>query len=219
MQACNRICRSLLVAVVATRSWPLQSTSATALYSILDLGVLAPEQISFGRSINLRGEVAGRAGSLSGTDTRAVLWTLGGIESLGTMPRGDYSAAFDINDFGTVVGSANTATAVRGFRWTRATGMRLLPVLVGDTGSEAFGINNGGTAVGYSSGRQRAVAVRWPADGGVLSLGTLQGGTSSRAFAINSTGQIVGTSTSARWDPRLSVDFGKGDGGPRHAAR
>ena len=57
------------------------------------------------------------------------------------------------------VGSANTATSVEAFRWTRqGTPQRLAP-LPGDSGSEAFGINIHGEVVGYSSGHGGIQAV------------------------------------------------------------
>jgi probable HAF family extracellular repeat protein len=156
--------------------------------------------------MNVAGHVAGRAGSLNGTDTRAVLWTLSGIERLGslpgrpgsaTLPAGDYSAAFGINDHGTVVGSSNTSTTVMPFIWSSGRGLRALPPLLGDTGGEAFDVNNGEMAVGYSTGPHGAVAVIWPPDAEEPEgIGTLPGGASSRGYAINNRGQVAGTSNS-----------------------
>ena len=176
----------------------LQIVSAQeGLYSTVDLGLVVSGHISLARKINVHGQVAGRTGALSGVDTRAVVWTVGGLQILGALPGGDFSAAYGINDSGVVVGSSNTATIVRPFIWTSSQGMRPLPSLPGDRGGEALAINNNGEVVGYSTGATGAVAVLWTSDGEIVRIGTLPDGTSSRAVAINNAGQVVGWSRSA----------------------
>lgn len=167
-------------------------------YSTIDLGVRTTEQVSFARKVNIRGEVAGRSGGVNGTETRAAVWTAAGMEVLGVLPGGDYSAAHGINDLGVVVGSSNTGTIVRPFTWTSGQGMQPLPSLPGYQGGEALAINNAGDVVGYLTGVNGAVAVVWTSDGRILRIGTLPGGTSSRAVAINGSGQVAGTSRGAR---------------------
>ena len=62
----------------------LQTVSAQDdLYSIVDLGTVFSEQISLARSVNVHGQVAGRTGAVNGSDTRAAVWSLGGLEILG----------------------------------------------------------------------------------------------------------------------------------------
>ena len=177
---------------------PYVVVAQEGVYSTIDLGVRTTEQVSFARKINIRGEVAGRSGGVNGTETRAAVWTAGGLEVLGVLPGGDYSAAHGINDSGVVVGSSNTGTIVRPFTWTSGQGMRPLPSLPGYRGGEAFAINNPGDVVGYLTGAQGAVAVLWASDGRIVRIGTLPGGISSRAVAINGSGQVAGTSRSAK---------------------
>ncbi len=109
---------------------------------------MTPGNLTFARAMNASGEVVGRSGAINGTDTRAVLWTGGLPESLGTLPGGDYSAAFGSIDAAMLVGSSNDGIALRAFRWTRAGGMRDLGALPGDSGSEAFAINTAGEVAG-----------------------------------------------------------------------
>jgi probable HAF family extracellular repeat protein len=109
-------------------------------------------------------------------------------------PGTDYSAAFDINDFGDIAGSANTATGLRAFRSRRNTAYIELGPLSGDTISAAFGINLSGQVVGYSSGPNGARAVIWNPGGIVGPLPALSGTNGSRALAINDRGDVVGVS-------------------------
>jgi probable HAF family extracellular repeat protein len=179
----------------------------TSTYTVIDLGALIVTSVSSAthpgvgvshpRSVNASGLVVGWAGYEAGTNTRAVLWTSSTYTNLGTLPGGEYSAAFGINDLGQVVGTSNTTTAARAFLWTADGGMRDLGTLPGDSSSEAFGINNRGDVVGSSSGPNGIQAVRWTSVG-IQALGTLPGGRYSRAFAINALGQVVGTSSSAQ---------------------
>ena len=122
---------------------------------------------------------------------------LGGLEILGALPGGDYSAAYGINDFGVVVGSSNTGTIVRPFIWTSGQGcdhFRRCPATEVVRHSRS-------TMVAISSATPRDPRARWPfsgrAIGEIVRIGTLPGGTSSRAVAINNAGQVVGWSRSA----------------------
>ncbi len=188
-----------VVGAIALSGWALLQTVSAQddLYSIVDLGTVFSEQISLARSVNVHGQVAGRTGAVNGSDTRAAVWSLGGLEILGVLPGGDYSGAYGINDSKVVVGSSNTGTIVRPFIWTNGQGMQPLPSLPGDRGGEALAINNDGDVVGYSTGPTGAVAVLWTSDRRIIRIGTLPGGTSSRAVAINDVGQVVGWSRNA----------------------
>jgi probable HAF family extracellular repeat protein len=106
----------------------------------------------------------------------------------------DYSVSYDINDFGDIVGAANTATGLRAFRSRRNTAYIELGPLSGDTNSAAFGINLSGFVVGYSSGPNGARAVIWNSGGLVQPLPALSGTNGSRALAINDRGDVVGVS-------------------------
>src|SRR5262249_55918269 len=128
------------VGVLAVSLWSslaaAQSASvparARSLYTVVELRGRGAGSLTFARAMNASGQVVGRSGHPNGTDTRAILWTSGIAEDLGTLPGGDYSSASAINRAGEVVGTSNTATSVRAFRWTRSGGMRDLGALPGD---------------------------------------------------------------------------------------
>ena len=191
---------SLLLAVFtlagAIALQPVASQVAP-LFTVLELGGLTVDSVRVARKISANGQVVGRTGYITGSDTGAVLWMGGGVEALGTLPGGDYSAAFALNDLGKVVGTSNSGNTVRAFVWTTASGMSDLGTLPNDSGSEAFDINNRGEVVGTSSGPEGIRAVLWNSEGAIQNLGQLPGGELSRAFAINESGQVVGTSTSS----------------------
>lgn len=170
-----------------------QPGSAQVRYSVVELGVLEQASSSIVRGFNSANEVCG--GNIGvGRGTRAFLLTNGGAENLEGLPGTDASVAHAMNDDTTVVGSANTARAMRAFLWTRREGVQDLGTLPGDSGSEAFGINSQQEVVGYSSGPTGIEAVLWTRDGSMQRLGRLRDGDYSRAFAINAPGDIVGTS-------------------------
>src|SRR6266540_944404 len=61
------------------------ASRVNARYTVGDLGALASKSITFARGLNLAGQVAGLSGESTGSETRAVLWTTGGMEILGTL--------------------------------------------------------------------------------------------------------------------------------------
>lgn len=159
-------------------------------YTATDLGTLRHGSARV-HGINATGQAVGQTGYPHGGDTHAFFWEKqGGMRDLGTLPGGDFSAAFAINDIGVVVGTSNTATKMHGFFWTAAGGLHDLGTLAGSDSSQAYGINNKGQIAGASGSH----AVIWDTATGVIQdLGTL-GGNSSEAHAINNLGQVVGMS-------------------------
>jgi probable HAF family extracellular repeat protein len=127
---------------------------------------------------------------------RAFIWK-NGVTTHFRSSLGGYDAkAFDINDVGRVVGSAqNAGGKMRAFRRTNGT-MAGLGTLGGNE-SFAFGINNWGHVVGQSriagNARSHAFLVK---NGVMTDLGTL-GGPNSAARDINDAGQVVGWSETA----------------------
>ena len=136
---------------------------------------------------------------------QAARWTRSaagwGVQALGTLPGDSSSFAYDVNDYGAVVGvSQNAANVGSGFHWSAATGMVILPSRGGET--YAMAINNTGEVAGFSADAAgNRHAVRWTFNGGswaVEDLGTL-GGCCSAGTGINNRGDVVGYShTSAR---------------------
>src|SRR5207247_8587517 len=125
---------------------------------------------SLSRGVNNAGQGAGGSGTF-GSGHRAFVLSSTRVGPVGP-PASDDGRAFGLNDLGDVVGSVNTASAVRGFVWSPSTGMRQLPPLPGDSGSEGLGINGRGETVGVSSGPQGVRAVRWTPAGVLHDLET-----------------------------------------------
>lgn len=161
------------------------------MYTVTDLGTLRHGSARV-HGINSAGQAVGASGFPHGGDTHAFFWQKqGGMRDLGTLPGGDYSAAFGINDSGQVAGTSNTGDSMHGFTWSSATGLRDLGTLPGANASQAFAINNHGQVAGASGTH----AVIWN-NAVVQDLGTL-GGATSEAHGINTSGVAVGFSDTA----------------------
>jgi len=160
--------------------------------------------LSFG--INNRGEIVGDS------DNFAFLWTARGgmllLDSLLGEPPLGFSAAWDINDRGWIVGiSHHTLPDIyHAALWTKS---EILDLGTIKLHSHALGINNFGEIVGgsgdvFSAPHARfgdgfepsCVAFLWTARSGISQLPTL-GGTAGCAHAINDEGQVVGWSFTA----------------------
>jgi len=174
----------MIAAVVCFLSGAMSAQS----YTVTDLGTLHAGSARI-HGVNESGQAVGASGHPHGADTHAFFWQKqGGIRDLGTLPGGDYSSAFAINDSGVVVGTSNTSTSTHAFSWTIAQGLQDLGTLPGTNASAALAINNPGQIVG-SSGVHAAL---W-SGGNIQDLGTL-GGATSEAHGINNPGVVVGVS-------------------------
>jgi probable HAF family extracellular repeat protein len=177
----------LMIAVMVSLLASCLATSATAqTYTVTDLGTLRAGSARV-HGVNESGQAVGASGHPHGADTHAFFWQKqGGIRDLGTLPGGDYSAAYAINDSGVVVGISNTSISTHAFSWTEAQGLKDLGTLPGTNASSALAINNQGQIVGSSGDH----AVLWSGSS-IQDLGTL-GGATSEAHGINNPGAIVG---------------------------
>ncbi len=188
-------------------------------------------------AINASGQVTGYLGCYFGcTAIPAFVWTPtvngSAVQLLPSL--GGSVQPTDINDNGTVVGFAVTASGEQHpFRWTASGGIEDLGTL-GGTVAEAVGVANDESIAGWSylSGTSAWRAFRWTPYGGLQSLGLLPGSPaegSPYAFMtandISRTGVITGTGTVAtpeggavnhafRWTPRGGLeDLGALSGG------
>jgi len=178
----------MIAAIVAFLASCFGPGAAAQTYTATDLGTLRAGSARI-HGVNESGQAVGASGNPHGADTHAFFWQKqGGMRDLGTLPGGDYSSAFAINDSGVVVGTSNTSTSTRAFSWTLTHGLSDLGTLPAANASSALAINNQGQIVG-SSGEHAAL---W-SGGNIQDLGTL-GGATSEAHGINNLGAIVGVS-------------------------
>src|SRR5215471_285798 len=170
----------------------LALTAHAQTYAVTDLGTLRHGSARV-HAVNQLGQAVGGSGHPHGADTRAFFWQKqGGIMDLGTLPGGDYSAAFGINDAGQVVGTSNTAKGIHAFSWSSSGGLRDLGTLPGAEDSAAYAVNDKGEIAGASGSH----AVVW-SGGALRDLGTL-GGSWSEARDLNNLGMVAGVAETSR---------------------
>lgn len=188
-----RPCLTRLPGVLLALLLATGAASAAPRFTLTPLGTLS----SVPYAINNSGVTVG---SYSPYGYEHHAW-IHGQPGLGTLPGGSASAAYDINDSGTVVGYSESftddyqATTYQAFRYDNKTGMTGLGTLAGMT-STATAINNAGVIVGNGTtdpndffGSHRALTF---GAGGPQLIAGMPVDRSSYAEDINNRGQIVG---------------------------
>jgi probable HAF family extracellular repeat protein len=184
---------------------------------IYELPPLPGDQVGAALRINDRGQAVGTSGPCSATSyggfilgPHAVLWEHGKPIDLGSVGDGSVSVAADVNDRGTVIGSASFADGSQHpFLWTRKYGMRDLGLMSSDPTdviNTAFEINDRGQMVGGSCDVTMQICRGYIWQNGVMTdINELLPDDSPLyvllAMAINDEGQIAG----------LAVDTGTGE--------
>jgi probable HAF family extracellular repeat protein len=132
----------------------------------------------------------------------AFIWSrTTGMEDLGVLVGGDNeSVATGINESGEVTGYSTPYQGTsRAFRWSRESGMMLVPSLSYCIATRALDINAAGEIVGMCRIDQSGIfrPFRWTIAKGMEDLGTLDIDRGGAAMAINDSGLIAGFSNAA----------------------
>ncbi len=132
------------------------------------------------------------------------------VSRLGTLPGGDLSWAYGINESNVITGFAKDRTGKdHAVRWDDEGHIEDLGALPGFAESTGFTINNDGTVAGRSFNGHvvEEAATVWDAEGNATRLPSLPGGEVNRGYAINDAGVVVGISSTpdrtfqaVRWD-------------------
>lgn len=201
--------------VVAGGSWADPEGNSAVLWSsgggIKDLGIPTGMRSSDAEAINLWGQVVGAAFEVGPGDSgpmHAFLWTREeGMQLLGSLPNGQYSWAYDINDSGQVIGDADINYDWHAFLWTKRNGME-------DMGQwSATAINKLGKIAGSQYVGRELLAVVWTRRNGLQTLTPLPGSNANVALAIDDFGYVVGWSTMASEPNSSSATLWSGHSG------
>ena len=172
-----------------------------AAFAIVDLGTAAFLLNSRGNGINFTGQMAGVSYNVTPTfDGRLTLWDAAGAHDFG-VPAG-FAAAYGnaINDFGDIVGNAESPNGRRGFVWTPAGGFSILTGPPGATDVQAWDIEaNNLLVVGELTLGGSTHAYRWQVAGGYQDLHPA-GYLSSHAESIAPNGRVTGWAVTAAGD-------------------
>jgi probable HAF family extracellular repeat protein len=165
-------------------------------YRVQELGLAEGASVT-PHALNNKGAVAGGVGEAHGGNIAMFSFGTHGATAAPSVLRraatSEYAEAMAINDSGVVVGAMNGETALSGFVWSAASGMRRLAPLAGDNGSTAAAINAAGEIAGASMGPHGVRAVVWKAGAATpTQLAAFPGAESSQALAVDSNGNVAG---------------------------
>nr|WP_042193155.1 hypothetical protein [Kibdelosporangium sp. MJ126-NF4]CEL20599.1 PKD domain protein [Kibdelosporangium sp. MJ126-NF4]CTQ89510.1 PKD domain protein [Kibdelosporangium sp. MJ126-NF4] len=124
----------------------------------------------------------------------------GRTKDLGTLPGGNLSWAYGINEGGVVTGYSEDASGKsHAVRWDRSGKISDLGLLPGYAESMGFTINNSGVVAGraYNGHVTSERATVWDAAGTIKELPTLPGAKLNRSYALNDHGTVVGVSSNS----------------------
>ena len=160
--------------------------ASTKLYSVVNMGQEGDELAL----LNERGQVAFSSFHVPAVTNSFFDGTL--VHDIGSLG-GGYTAMYDMNNHGEVVGISNNKEkpypVPQAFSWTLQGGMR---ALAGPSRSSAYAVNDSGQIAGsFAIPGVSARAVRWNADGSITRLGPLPLSL-SEARAINNAGVTTG---------------------------
>lgn len=132
------------------------------------------------------------------------------VSRLGTLPGGDLSWAYGINESNEITGFAKDADGLdHAVRWNAEGELTALDTLPGFAEATGFTINNDGTVAGRSFNGHvvEEAATVWDAEGNATHLPSLPDGQVNRGYALNDAGVVVGISSTpegtfraVRWD-------------------
>jgi probable HAF family extracellular repeat protein len=203
----------------ALKALPLGLGTESYAYGLNDAGVVVGNVYVNGQShgtiwngaaatdlgANTYATAVNNAGEVVGSNGQAFALMNGNVEDLALPDGMNWSAAYGINDAGTIVGEGRQANGrFAGLIWNADGSVTTLGTL-GGSSSQAMAVNNQGEVAGCSgiaSGYQHA----FTEIGGVMTdLGTLGG--SSYAYGINNSGEVVGYSYLADGDQHAFLYF------------
>lgn len=185
--------RSFIRRATACLLFAASSAASAATYSVTDLGALPNSSYTTIGGLNESGVVVGtgEGSNLYGTN-RALVWTpaheLSDFTALISGATG--ARGTDINDAGTITGTAYGTAAGTAFTLSATGQLKFLTSPQGRSGTPSA-INNRGEVVGQTDGSSGTRAAYWDANGTFRDLGTDLGGFSA-AYDINDNGDIVG---------------------------
>jgi len=186
---------------------PSQTPLLPPTFTLTDLGPVQNGGPPGGvTAVNNSAQVVGTILDSTGSYQHAFSWQNGTITDLGSLPGGNLSYGYGVNNSGQIAGVAQLSAAtfgntLRAVIWQNGAITSLDPSAA-NSGfySGAFAINSGGDVAGYTNdGADHPVIWKGGTASGLFALTPLSGVITpqGRALAINNAGQSVGTSVAS----------------------